>query len=397
MFFKKGDDKVKPAAQPPVVRVVDPESLAAEVKTKKIGKRGFSFFKRKQKEEKAKASSQPAVVHQAPVADNVEGEGVVHKVEVPQKKGLARAALILGILGFAGFVTSIPAIVVGHVSSYLASGRNSKYGGKKMALVGCILGYVQLALFMGVFALATTLFKPQMYNYLEAEGAKSGLAALGEGEVEITGPILEAKDLAFAMPQTKIDTPDQFKTAVVGLRDTMKVRLGRDARPWVVATQDEIFRFPRPKMLVRHDNRTLLLNYENRTPEEYTREYLSSKEKRTRWTMRCSVREIFNTGVQDVFRKMEDEVKKVGGQVSVLEGADSKEKMLFETLTWVEAGRVLDYAVVWLQQKDQNVRLEEVRMREYQAIPKLMQAIPKVRGKLSREIKRNSYLFEVIE
>lgn len=395
MFFKKGEDKVKPAAQPPVVRVVDPEALAAEVKVKKVKKGGFSFFKRKKKEEKVQAASQPAVVR--PVSVEGEGSGVASKVDVSQKKGLARAALVLGLLGFVGFVTSIPAIVVGHVAGYLASGRNSKYGGKKLALAGCILGYIQLALFMGVFALATTLFKPQMYNYLEAEGAKSGLGALGEGKVEITGPILEAKDLTFSMPQTKIDTPDQFKTAVVGLRDTMKVRLGRDPRPWVVSTQDEIFRFPRPKMLVKYDNRTLLLNYENRTSEEYIREYLSSKEKRTRWTTRCTVREISNVNVQDIFRKIEDEVKKGGGQVSVLEGADSKEKILFETLTWVEAGRVLDYAVILLQQKNQNVRLEEVRMREYQAIPKLMQAIPKMRGKLMRETKRSSYLFEVIE
>lgn len=395
MFFKKAEVKAKPAAQPAVVRVVDPELLKGAGTPKKAAKRGFSFFKRKKGEEKPRASSQPAVIHQVPVG--IEGNTPAPKSALPQKNGLAMASLVLGLLGFVGFVTSIPAIVVGHVAGYLASGRNSNYGGKRLALVGCILGYVQLALFVAGFALVTTLFKPQMYNYLEAQGAKSGLGTLGEGGVEITGPVLEAKGLSFSMPQTVIDTPDQFKTAVIGLRDTMKVRLGRDPRPWVVATQNEIFRFPRPKMLVKHDNRTLLLNYENRTSEEYIREYMSSKEKRTRWTTRCTVKEVFNANVKDIFRKMEDEVKKVGGQTSVLEGADSSEKIVFETLTWVDAGKVLDYAVVWLQQKDQNVRLEEVRMREYQSVPKLMQAIPKVRGKLTREIKRNSHLFEVIE
>jgi len=393
MFFKKSEDKVKPASQPAVVHVVDPEALATKPAEGKKKKMGFSFFSGKKKSEKAQAASTPAVVREVAVG-TAESPVPSH---AGHKKGLAIAALVLGLLGFVGFVTSIPAIVLGHVAGYLASGRNSKYGGKGLALVGCILGYVQLALFMGAFALVTTLFKPQMYNYLEAQGAKTGLAAKGEGPVTTSGPVLEGKELKFEMPETKIDTPDQFKTAVIGLRDSMKARLGRDPRPWVVATQDEIFRFPRPKMLVKHDNRTLLLNYEHRTPETYIREYLSSKEKRTRWTTRCTVKEITTGNVQEVFKTMENDVKKAGGQVSVLEGSDSKDKILFETLTWVEAGQVLDYAVVWLQQQAQGVRIEEVRMREYQAIPKLMQAIPKVRGKLTREIKRNSYLFEVIE
>jgi len=312
------------------------------------------------------------------------------------KRGLAVSALVLAVLGFAGFLTTLPAIALGHLAAHLASGRKTSYGGKKLAVAACLIGYFQLILFLAAFGVLTTFFKPQIFNYLEIEGVKSGLASLTSGTIEYAGKN-DDPTLTFIMQDVGVDTPEEFKNSVQEKRAKMEERLGREPRPWVLKTKDEIFRFPRPKMLVKFDNRTLVLNYEQETPLDRTRQYLSSKDKRTRWMTRCEINNIETGDVQTLFSEMEEQVKKMGGQCSVLERDDRKGWIVFEFLNWAEPGSILEYTVVLLQKEDRGVRVEEVKIREYQTFQKLMQDIPKTRAKLLREVKRRQRLFETIE
>ncbi|MDD2600598.1 MAG: DUF4190 domain-containing protein [Kiritimatiellae bacterium] len=63
-----------------------------------------------------------------------------------QKKGLAIASLILGIIGGWASTASIPAVICGHLSLSRIKKYPKLYGGKGMAIAGLILGYIGLVL-----------------------------------------------------------------------------------------------------------------------------------------------------------------------------------------------------------------------------------------------------------
>ena len=59
--------------------------------------------------------------------------------------GAAIASLILGILGFCGGLTSLPAVICGHLGLARIKRSNGTMGGGGMAVAGLILGYLALA------------------------------------------------------------------------------------------------------------------------------------------------------------------------------------------------------------------------------------------------------------
>lgn len=64
-----------------------------------------------------------------------------------QASGLAIASLVLGILGIF-FLGSIPAVICGHIARANINESNGRLGGNGMALVGLILGYIGIAIFL---------------------------------------------------------------------------------------------------------------------------------------------------------------------------------------------------------------------------------------------------------
>ncbi len=69
----------------------------------------------------------------------------------PQKKGLAMASLVCGIIGGWFSTLSIPAVICGHMALSKIKKEPNTYGGKGLAIAGLILGYLGLVLaFIGV-------------------------------------------------------------------------------------------------------------------------------------------------------------------------------------------------------------------------------------------------------
>lgn len=60
-----------------------------------------------------------------------------------QKLPFATASLIFGFLSCVlfGIITSIPAIIFGHIALYKCK-KNAQYDGKKIAIAGIVLGYL---------------------------------------------------------------------------------------------------------------------------------------------------------------------------------------------------------------------------------------------------------------
>lgn len=82
----------------------------------------------------------------------------------PKAPGLASASLILGILGFfTCMLTSIPAIITGHISLSKIKQASGLLGGRGMALTGTILGYVSLVIIIPLAALTT----PAVFRAME--------------------------------------------------------------------------------------------------------------------------------------------------------------------------------------------------------------------------------------
>ena len=62
------------------------------------------------------------------------------------KTGLAIASLVCGIVGSIFSITSIPAVICGHVALVQIKNNPVNYGGKGMAIAGLVLGYIAIVL-----------------------------------------------------------------------------------------------------------------------------------------------------------------------------------------------------------------------------------------------------------
>ncbi len=80
----------------------------------------------------------------------------------PSRKGLARASLILGLLGLFGLgpVAGIPAVIAGHVAFRRNRDDPSRYGGRGLAVTGFTLGYVSLLSGLVVAVLVASVVVP---------------------------------------------------------------------------------------------------------------------------------------------------------------------------------------------------------------------------------------------
>ena len=98
-----------------------------------------------------------------------------------QKKtaGVAVASLVLGISGFVllGPLGAIPAVICGHVAKAKIRRDPDHLAGEGLALAGLILGYVQIALFPLLVALAIPAFV-QMKQRAQVSGTQATLASV---------------------------------------------------------------------------------------------------------------------------------------------------------------------------------------------------------------------------
>lgn len=68
------------------------------------------------------------------------------KIQPKQKKALAIASLVFGIIGGSLSTLSIPAIICGHIALVKIKKDSRAYGGRGMAIAGLIFGYFGLVL-----------------------------------------------------------------------------------------------------------------------------------------------------------------------------------------------------------------------------------------------------------
>lgn len=63
-------------------------------------------------------------------------------VRLPPTNGLAVASLVFGILGFITLITSIPAVIMGHIARRQIRAADGAQRGDGLALAGLITGYL---------------------------------------------------------------------------------------------------------------------------------------------------------------------------------------------------------------------------------------------------------------
>ena len=65
-----------------------------------------------------------------------------------RNSGLAITSFVLALVSFCGFgiLTSIPAVICGHLALSKISQSNSAIGGRGLAMAGLIIGYIVIAL-----------------------------------------------------------------------------------------------------------------------------------------------------------------------------------------------------------------------------------------------------------
>lgn len=97
----------------------------------------------------------------------MESESQKRDSGVPDKSKLAIASMILGIASYAclGPITSLPAVICGHISKSQIKESNEKLSGIRYATTGLILAYVNLVI--SFFAILAMLLAPFFANARE--------------------------------------------------------------------------------------------------------------------------------------------------------------------------------------------------------------------------------------
>jgi len=81
---------------------------------------------------------------------------------VGQQTSLATTSLVLGILGFLTCLTSIPAVICGHIALNRAKKFPDQYGGSGQAIAGLVTGYVVIAILIFLVPIEAAMFLPAL-------------------------------------------------------------------------------------------------------------------------------------------------------------------------------------------------------------------------------------------
>lgn len=116
----------------------------------------------------------------------------------PGTSGLAIGSLICGILGFLTLgLTSIPAVIMGHLSLSKIKKSMGALGGKGLAIAGLITGYLCFALFL--FAVVASM---AMSSFTNAQLAARQMQAVQNAKQLVVGMRLYAADHDSNLPPT---------------------------------------------------------------------------------------------------------------------------------------------------------------------------------------------------
>jgi len=80
----------------------------------------------------------------------------------PKTSGLAIASLVCGVLGFATCISSLPAVIMGHLAIRQIKNSSGKETGRGLAIGGLVTGYIVLAIFP--IAILAGLATPAVIN-----------------------------------------------------------------------------------------------------------------------------------------------------------------------------------------------------------------------------------------
>ncbi|MDZ4286762.1 MAG: DUF4190 domain-containing protein [Prosthecobacter sp.] len=112
------------------------------------------------------ASGAPPIPSSAPVPPPLfQGVSPMPAAQ-PSASGLAIGSMICGLLGLIIFITSLPAVIMGHIALSRIKTSGGTIGGRGMAVTGLITGYMILALFP--IAIIASLAIPT-YNLITAQ------------------------------------------------------------------------------------------------------------------------------------------------------------------------------------------------------------------------------------
>ncbi len=92
---------------------------------------------------------------------------------MPLSSGLALTSMILGVSSFACLLTSIPAIICGHIASSQIKNSNGRITGKGFVLAGLITGYVGLGLVL--IAVIAGLTMPMIMSQVKVANRSEAL------------------------------------------------------------------------------------------------------------------------------------------------------------------------------------------------------------------------------
>ncbi len=146
-FYRVDDKNIGPVSHNDIVPLINNGTIKNETLAWKIGLKEWKCA-RELFPESFKAIP-PPVPHANPIYQQIvpiPSDSTPPGTIATPKTGLAIASLICGIIGGLFSVVSIPAVICGHVALFHIKSDPVKYGGRRMALAGLILGYIAIAL-----------------------------------------------------------------------------------------------------------------------------------------------------------------------------------------------------------------------------------------------------------
>lgn len=146
-FYRTDDKNIGPLSHNDIVPLINNGTIKNETLAWKIGLKEWKYARELFHESfKSIPPPVPNVNPIYPQAIPIPSDSTPLETIATPKTGLAIASLICGIIGGAFSVVSIPAVICGHVALFHIKNDPVKFGGRRMALAGLILGYIAIAL-----------------------------------------------------------------------------------------------------------------------------------------------------------------------------------------------------------------------------------------------------------
>lgn len=342
------------------------------------------------------------------------------KAEIPaltdniQTKIFPRLAFCLSIVGFLGFFTTIPALILAHISiSRLPANKKPP----KLASVAIILCYIQIGLLVVLFALAAYK-RDKFIDFFELGEAATVtknavlkntdikiqdiVTITGENTRWLSGTPFNADEVVAITLSGPIEQEqrDEVIEEISRARKHSEFRLGRAGRPWVVFDGNELIRFPKlgwtAEVGIPGGLQTLDLDRVIGSDYHVIFEFHAGA--KAKFSPIASELWLFPTG--DLDRQFQEfkynylqGIKDSGSQYSILKDDPITGEYLIEFLTWAEPGKILEYNIVFVS-KSTDVKTQIYMLRSDNP-GELISAVPTIRALLLEAVNATGRMFEI--